>query len=396
MNDQHPGTKAVHNEIDWYGLFSRGAKDWLRHNEKVREAVKHHLPEIISDMNIHGDSSQRTVRVPVRFLEHYRFALQKEKQGQGVGQGDTKPGSIFRTGESSQGSGEEGKGAGADSGEGSPEFLIELKADDIIDWFWEELNLPNLKAKTGSVKDDEYTREGWNKQGVRARLDRRRTLKEAIKRRVAQTDGPAFTNEDLRYRQLVRHQRPTTQAVVFVVLDVSSSMTEHDRKLAKSFFFWALQGLRRQYSQIETVFIAHTISAWEFSEEDFFQVRAQGGTIASVAFNKAAEIINERFAPENFNIYLFYASDGENFPQDRYPAMECLDKLSDIANFIGYLETSPEGLSLMGPATGTNQIFRQLIEKGHAVGAYPLRVQDDVWKAIRGFFQHQAATDEVR
>ena len=139
-----------------------------------------------------------------------------------------------------------------------------------------------------------------------------------------------------------------------------------------------------------------TISAWEFSEEDFFQVRAQGGTIASVAFNKAAEIINERFAPENFNIYLFYASDGENFPQDRYPAMECLDKLSDIANFIGYLETSPEGLSLMGPATGTNQIFRQLIEKGHAVGAYPLRVQDDVWKAIRGFFQHQAATDEVR
>ena len=85
-------------------------------------------------------------------------------------------------------------------------------------------------------------------------------------------------------------------------------------------------------------------------------------------------------------------SDGENFPQDRYPAMECLERLSDIANFIGYLETSPA--SLMGPITGTNQIFRHLIEKGRAVGAYPLRVQEDVWQAIRGFFQRQASTNE--
>jgi len=392
VSDEQSRSKASRNEIGWYGLFSRGAKDWLRHNEKVREAVKQHLPDIVSDMKLHGGSSQRTVRVPVRFLEHYRFAVRKGKHALGVGQGDAKPGNVLRTGENSVGNAEQENGEGSDSGEGNPQFLIEIKVDDIIDWFWDELNLPNLKAKTGSVKEDEYTREGWNKRGAHARLDRRRTLKEAIKRRAAQNDGPAFSNEDLRFRQLVKHQRPTTQAVVFIVLDVSSSMTEHDRKLAKSFFFLALQGLRRQYGRIESVFIAHTITAWEFSEEEFFQVTAQGGTIASVAFSKVAEIINERFSPANYNIYLFYASDGENFPQDRYQAMECLEKLSDIANFIGYLETSPVGIS--GPITGTNQVFRHLIEKGHHIGAYPLRVKEDVWEAIRGFFQGQSSTNK--
>lgn len=373
-------------ETDWYGLFSRGSRDWLRHSEKVREAVKQHLPDLISDLTIQGDSGQRTVRVPVRFLEHYRFALRKDTESSGVGQGDAKPGSVIRTEEGLPGEGN--KGEGSDFGEGSPQFLLELKVDDIIDWFWEELNLPNLTAKAGSMEDDEYTREGWDKRGARARLDRRRTVKESLKRRAIQKDRPAFINEDLRFRQLVKHQRPATEAVVFVALDVSSSMTEHDRKLAKSFFFWTLQGLRRQYRYIETVFVAHTVTAWEFSEEEFFQVTAQGGTIASVAFKKVGEIIEERFSADRYNIYLFYASDGENFPQDRRPALKSLEKLSTIANFIGYLETSPE--SLLGPETSTNQIFQYLTEKGLAVGSYPLRAQDDVWLAIRGFFQCQA------
>lgn len=376
-------------ETSWYGLFSRGARDWLRHNEKVREAVKQHLPDLISDLKIEGDSSQQTVRVPVRFLEHYRFALRKQTDGSGAGQGDAKPGDLIRGKNGQQGEGK--KGQGSDSGEGSPQFLLELKIDDIIDWFLEELNLPNLTAKEGAMEDDEYTREGWDKHGARARLDRRRTLKEALKRRAVHKDGPAFINDDLRFRQLVKHQRPAMEAVVFMALDVSSSMTEHDRKLAKSFFFWTLQGLRHQYRHIDTVYIAHTVAAWEFSQEEFFKVSAQGGTIASVAFNKVEEIIEQRFSPDRYNIYLFYASDGENFPHDRDASMKSLEQISLKANFIGYLETSSG--SLLGPETGTNQIFELLSEKGLAVGTYPLRVQDDVWNAIRGFFQQQIATD---
>ena len=247
------------------------------------------------------------------------------------------------------------------------------------------MKLPNLKPKIGSIEEDEYTREGWNRRGVRSRLDRRRTVKESIKRRIAHPSGPAFTNEDLRFRQLVKHRQPMTEAVVFFCLDVSSSMTEHDRKLAKSFFFWTLQGLRRQYQHIETVFIAHTVSAWEFSEEKFFQVTAQGGTVASVAFRKADEIIKQRFDPSHYNIYLFYASDGENFPQDYAAAKEVLTTLLQVANFAGYIETVPTDIA--GITTNTTQLFEHLSEKGFSVGIFPLHTEDDVWAAIRNFFQ---------
>jgi sporulation protein YhbH len=387
--NQHGNGPGVRKETQWYGLFSRGARDWLRHNEKIREAVTQHLPDLVSDLDVSGSHHNRTVRVPVRFLEHYRFVLSQTRDSQGVGQGEAKPGDVMQTEPGKQG--RRGKGEASGSGEGGPEFLLELKVDDIIDWFWEELNLPNLKAKTGTVEEDEYTREGWDRRGARARLDRRRTLKEAVKRRAVHRKEIPFIDEDLRYRQLVKHQRPNTEAVVFCCLDVSSSMIEDDRKLAKSFFFWALQGLRRQYRHIDTVFVAHTVEAWEFSEEEFFQVTAHGGTVASVAFRKVNELIDLRYSPDRYNIYLFYASDGENFPQDRDAALSSLQKLARRANFIGFLETLTG--RLVDSPTSMSRLFKLLQLDGLPAGVYSLREQEDVWAAIGGFFRSQADTE---
>lgn len=378
---------AERKETRWYGLFSRGARDWLRHNDKVREAVRRHLPELVAHLDIQG-GTDRSVRVPVRFLEHYRFTLRPPEREAGAGQGQVKPGDRLRApADADEGQGE-GHGEGSGSGDGGPRFVLELKVDDIVDWLWEELQLPNLQARTGGLVDDEYTREGWDRRGARARLDRRRTLKEAIKRRSVQRDGPPFSNEDLRFRQLVRRQRPSTQAVVFFALDVSSSMGERDRKLAKSFFFWALQGLRRQYDHIETVFIGHTIRAWEFSEEEFFQVSGQGGTVASSAFDKVWEVIQERYEPERYNLYLFYASDGENFLEDQDRALSSLGRLSEVLNFAGYLETLQGGVR--DDETNTHLLFDRVARRGRPVAAYPLNREEDVWEAIRRFFHHQA------
>ena len=94
-------------------------------------------------------------------------------------------------------------------------------------------------------------------------------------------------------------------------------MAAAERQLAKTFFFFALQGIRRQYGRVETRFIAHTTQAWEFSEKEFFQVTGVGGTGASTAFNLALEIIEREYTPGQYNGYLFYASDGENFTEDR-------------------------------------------------------------------------------
>jgi sporulation protein YhbH len=373
----------------WYELFSRGARDWLRHNEKVREAVRERLPELISGADILGSDGNRTVQVPVRFLEHYRFRLSDPKQRQGAGQGKAEPGDVLRQREAPGGAGKKGSGG---KGEGALEFVLELKVDDIVDWLWEELQLPNLQTKAGAVEQADYAREGWDRRGARSRLDRRRSLKESIKRRAVQRDGPVFTNEDLRFRQLVKREQPATQAVVFFSLDVSSSMTEQDRQFAKTFFFWVVQGLRRQYKRIEPVFVAHTVEAWEFSEEEFFQVRGSGGTVASKVFNKISEIIEQRFDPASYNIYIFYASDGENFSHDRLAAMEVLTELSAVTNFIGYLETSSASGNRLH--TETAHLFKTLLQNGAAVGSYVLGQEADVWDAIRGFFRQQVAEQE--
>jgi uncharacterized sporulation protein YeaH/YhbH (DUF444 family) len=370
----------------WYDLFSRGARDWLRHNDKVRAAVREKLPELIagSDVLPRADS---TVQVPVRFLEHSRFRLRDADEREGAGQGDAKPGDVLA---SPRDTGEGGKGAGGND-EGGYQFVLDLKIDDIVDWLWEELKLPNLKVKSGSLRHDEYTREGWSRRGVRSRLDRRRSLKEAIKRRAVQPDAPAFTDDDLRYRQLSMRQRPATEAIVFFAMDVSSSMTDRDRQLAKTFFFWVVQGLRRQYTQIEPVFVAHTIEAWEFAEAEFFQVTGSGGTVASAAFRKVLDIAAQRYDPGRFNIYVFYASDGANFRHDREAAEAALGELGKIVNFIGYVETASAAQQAF--STETSTLFEKLQKEIGVAGRYGLSSPESVWDAIRAFFSQQAEVE---
>lgn len=369
----------------WYDLFSRGARDWLRHNEKVREAVRANLPDLISQSDILGTDGNRRVQVPVRLLEHYRFRLSEHGEHAGVGQGDVKPGDVLRRG---RGAGEDkGLGSGGNN-RGEIQFVVELTVDDIVDWLWEELELPNLTAKAGSVEQTNYTREGWDRRGARSRLDRRRSLIESIKRRNIQRGGPAFHDTDLRYRQLIKRERPASEAVVFFVMDVSASMGSRDRQLAKTFFFWVVQGLRRQYRHISTVFIAHTENAWEFDEQQFFEVRGTGGTVASTAFNRVIHRIDEAFAPSRYNIYVFYASDGQNFVQDREAATQALTRLSGVANYMGFVEV---GAADGGRETSEMaQIFRELQHTRAPVGVYHLSEESMVWDAIRAFFRERA------
>jgi len=385
MSSDSDYRSAIVQSTRWYDLFSRGARDWLRHNEKVRESVKDSLPDLIAGPDVLTQPENRTVKVPVKFLEHYRFRLSDGDTQTGVGQGEgAKPGDVLRPA-APGGSGD----GGAGSGEGGLEFVLEFKVDDILDWLWEELELPNLEPRSADGLDQpEYVREGIDRRGPRARLDRRRTVKEAVKRRAIQTNPIPFTDDDLRFRQLARRPQPTTQAAVIFVLDVSSSMDEASRQLAKSFFFWALQGIRRQHTHIETAFIGHTVKAWEFSEEEFFAVRATGGTEASGAFALSLDLIKDRFDPAQYNVYVFYASDGDNFAADREASRERLKDLSAISNFLGYVETTRRSSDHLNTEMG--RLFKELAEGGTAADSYALGAQDDIWNAIRRFFTQQA------
>lgn len=381
-----PRSSRIAAETPWFELFSRGARDWLRHNQKVREAVKAHLPELLASHDILTHPANRTVLVPVRLLEHARFRLLDSDSHRGAGQGQGEPGQVLRP---AQPQGEDGaSGAGTEGGE--VRFVLELNIDEIVDWLWEELKLPELKPKRSAALDEpDYVREGWDKRGARSRLDRRRTMKEAVKRRSMQEEPVPFTNEDLRFRQLVRRSTPAINAAVIFALDVSGSMDEAQRRLAKTFFFFALHGIRRQYAKVETVFVAHSAEAWEFQEEQFFQVSGGGGTVASSAFRLGLDVLDKRYDPERYNVYLFYASDGENASEDRDAAAATLAELAGRLNYAGYVETNT---SAMRPGqTQISELFSGLKGKGLPVGASRLTSLDDVWQAIRTFFQAQAA-----
>lgn len=382
---------TVHSTISggtpWYALFSRGARDWLRHNEKVRDSVQQHLPDLVAGADLLTGPEDRTVQLPVRLLEHARFRL-ADSHGdaqRSAGQGQGHPGDVLRPAQP-QADDNEGEG---DNSEGEVRLLLELKVDDIVDWLWEELKLPDLQPKPKTtLSEDEFVREGWDRRGARARLDRRRTVKEAVKRRAIQRDAVPFSNEDLRFRQLVHRRKPATNAVVLFALDVSASMTDAERKLAKTFFFFVLQGIRRKYGKVETRFIAHTTQAWEFSEADFFQVTGTGGTGASTAFELAIQMIEEEYDPAQYNGYLFYASDGENFTEDRAAATSGLARLTQMLNYTGYVETVPGSSRVTD--TEMRTICHQLEQSGARLGSCVLNQPDDIWKAIRKFFLQEA------
>jgi uncharacterized sporulation protein YeaH/YhbH (DUF444 family) len=372
---------------DWYELFSRGSRDWLRHSEKIREAVRGHLPQIVAGSDIINDGS-RTVRVPVRMLEHYRFRLRTPEELQGVGQGNAKPGDVL--GQANTGNKPGEKGAGGME-QGGTDLLLEFKVDDLIDWMWDDLQLPNLQPRVGPSEDAEWKREGWDRRGPRSRLDRRRSLKESFKRQNQEPSAPTFTDEDLRYRQLARRPQPAIRAVVFFLLDVSASMTEGDRQLAKTFFFWVAAGLRREYRSLEIVFVAHTTEAWEFSEADFFKVSGSGGTVASAGLAKVREIMQARFNPSTCNVYLFYASDGDNASTDQAAARAELEAITRVARYTGYLEITS---GLRSSISETARLFEAVGAPGVPHGRYPVRGPDDIAPAVRHFFtlEAQAAT----
>ena len=379
-------------ELGWYDLFSRGARDWLRHNEKVRESVEKSLPNLIAGPEVLTGPEGRTVLVPVRLAEHARFRLRDPESETGAGQGDGEPGQVLRPGQPQQGEDRGGNEAG--SGQGDLQFVLELKVEDVLDWLWEELKLPDLKPKqSGRVEDADFVREGWDKRGVRSRLDRRRTVKQAIRRRAIQSDPAPFTDDDLRFRQLVRRQKPATNAAVIFALDVSGSMGETERQLAKTFFFFALQGLRRQYSKVETAFLAHSAEAWEFSEAQFFQTSGTGGTVSSTVFKLGQQVVRERFDPSQYNVYLFYASDGENLVDDREAASESLRELAGNLNYGGFIEIRPAyGIS---PETELAGVFARLEREGLPLGMARVTGREDVWNALRQFFQDQLTRAEA-
>ncbi len=329
--------KHIITREDW-SLYRKGEIDRARHREKVREAIMRNLADIVAEESIILRDGHKVLKVPIRSLEEFRFRFDVGRQKHaGQGGGNSKVGDVVFS--EPAGGGQGGKGAGSEPG--VEYYEAEITVDELAELLFEDLGLPNLKdKKKASIAADYVEFKDVRKKGASGNIDRRRTIKEAIKR-SAQSGAPGLLGikpEDLRYRTWEVTKREESSAVVLAMMDTSGSMGPYEKYIARSFFFWTVRFLRTVYHNVEIVFLSHHTEAKETTEEEFFARGSSGGTRCSSVYKLALEIIGQRYPPEDYNIYAIHFSDGDNLASDNENCVKLVEELLRVCNLVGYGE----------------------------------------------------------
>lgn len=342
----------------------RSAGDRARHRQKIRQAIRENIADIIAEESIIGQSRDKIIKVPLRGIKEYRFVYGQNNPGVGTGDGDSQPGQVI-----GQADGEPKSGVGQGGDEpGMDYYETDVTLEELVDIMFEDLELPDMERKNlrSTVADRLSKHKGYRKVGIRVHLDKKRTALARVRRRVAAhgaIDGLGepidngdqereasiadadtrfpFHRNDVRFKRLRQEERPQSNAVVICMMDTSGSMDTLKKYLARSFFFMLYQFVRSRYQKVEVVFIAHHTRAAEVTEEEFFHKGESGGTHISSAYNKALDIIQNRYHPSLWNIYAFHCSDGDNAYSDNDPALKAAEELCRVCNLVGYGEIKP-------------------------------------------------------
>jgi sporulation protein YhbH len=339
---------AIIREYDTRGR-ERSAEDRRRHKELIEESIKKNIGNIISEESIIGQSGNKKIKIPVKGIKEYSFIYGKNKRGAAAGDGDERRGDVV--GEDAEGK-DYGHGGAGDQ-EGEEIYETEITIEELVNYLFDDLDLPDLDRRRLSETESEksFRRLGYQRKGIPMRLAKRKTVIEKIKRKqsIQRSDLSdhesderfPFTQDDLRFRRIRESRRKDFNAVVICIMDVSGSMDQTKKYMARSFYFLLYQFLKQKYSHVEVVFIAHTTTAKEVGEVEFFHRGESGGTYISSGYEKALEIIEQRYNPKNWNIYAFHCSDGDNWTEDNNKAVRMAARLCGVCNLFGYGEIVP-------------------------------------------------------
>lgn len=365
----------------------RSAGDRLRHREKVRQSIRENIADIIAEESIIGRDRDKIIKVPIRGIKEYRFIHGENAPGVAQGEREISPGDVIEEG----GHGQKGEGK-AGNQPGIDYYETDVTLDELINIMFEDLELPDLeRKKLREIESERQSRrKGYRSVGIRLRLDKRRTVKEKLRRRVATRDTSResqekerfpFHEDDLVYRHVTTDMRKESNAVVFCMMDTSGSMDTMKKYLARSFFFLLCQFVGTKYRNVEIVFIAHHAQANEVTEEEFFSKGEAGGTLISSAYERALDIISARYHPSLWNIYAFHCSDGDNFDADNDAALRRAQELCEVCNLFGYGEIKPHGHYAYESSMMT--VFRRLA----ASNFLTIRIErkEDVFPSFRTF-----------
>lgn len=366
---------------DW-SLHRKGEIDRERHREKVREAIKKNLADVVSEESIILSDGRKIVKVPIRSLEEYHFRFDTGKRKHiGQGQGDTKEGDVLGSDQMKSAAPGIGKGAGEEPG--VDYYEAEITIDELAQLIFEDLGLPNLlPKKKPELASEAFEFKDVRKKGISSNIDRKRTILEALKRNARQGKHGfgKITREDLRYKTWDVTYKYESNAVILAMMDTSGSMGPYEKYIARSFFFWMTRFLRTKYQNVQIVFLAHHVEAKETTEEEFFTKGASGGTRCSSVYQLALETIAKRYNPQENNIYAFHFSDGDNLTSDNEKCLKLINELLQVCNLVGYGE-------IEGPYYFTSTlraIYRKIVDpKFTSVG---IKSKSDVYHALKTFF----------
>jgi uncharacterized sporulation protein YeaH/YhbH (DUF444 family) len=289
-------------------MVRRIESDHRRFRQIVRGQIKRHLRQYISQGELIGKAGKDAISIPLPQIElpHFTFSS-GEEDGIGIGPGD--PG------------GDAGEGASMAGGdEGEHMLEVEVSLDELAQILGEELELPRIQPRgQAEITSEREQYTGLRRVGPESLRHFKRTFKQALKREIASgTYDPANpvivpVRDDRRYRSWRLKQKPERNAAIIYMMDVSGSMGSEQKEIVRIEAFWIDTWLRHHYRQLKTVYVVHDATAKEVDQHEFFHLRESGGTKISSAYQLCHQIMRERFSGDEWNVYPFHFSDGDNW-----------------------------------------------------------------------------------
>jgi hypothetical protein len=395
-----------------------------RYKGQIKEAVE----RAIKGRSITEVEKGEKVSIPVKDINEPTFG-----HAQGGVRETVHPGNKeYQKGDQLQrpkSGGGAGKGKSGNSEEVTQDdFVFELSREEFMNYFFEDLELPNLiKTQLTSISEFRQQRAGYTISGTPSNIHVLRSLRGALGRRIAiggksrkrlreaedelqellltafeddhrvralrkeihhlraHLDGIAFIDPiDLRYSNRIKVPKPTSQAVMFCIMDVSGSMDQSKKDASKRFFILLYLFLTRVYEKIEVVFILHHTQAAEVDENEFFNSRESGGTVVSSALHMLSKVMRERYSSSDWNVYVAQASDGDNWDNDSITCRQLLiNAIMPSVQYYAYVEvTQDEPQSLWHEYT-------QVKERHPHFAMQRIESAGDIYPVFRELFKKQ-------
>ncbi|MDA8194555.1 MAG: DUF444 family protein [Thermaerobacter sp.] len=362
---------------------THAAADKRRQQSRIREAIRSNLGDLVRERKILGSDGRHTVKLPMFRCPEFRIRFgwhDTERVGQAPGglPGDTNGAAC----PSAQAPGMN-SAAGGDGSAAEDETEDRVPLEEVSAEVFADLALPDLDpARTAPGAGSSVEVVGIGRGGLRQQWAKKSTLLANL-RRNAMAGWPGFSGlarQDLRFWVSGPVAAEQGGAVVLAMMDTSGSMGTFEKYLAKSFFFWTVEFLRRNYPQVEIVFLAHDVRAREVDEETFFHRGASGGTVSSSVYRLALDILVERFPADRYNAYAFHFTDGGNLTSDNAIALETGARLASLATLFGYSEIHDSERHPSPLFRGFSQL------PGPGLGVMLLHSQEDILRALFHFF----------